>query len=194
MIKKILYAVLALVLLAGCAKPKSIKPGETVEVSKTQRFYIGVLVVDLPGGEQILKDMTEEQRIDFLVVHYGGKYRVLPEEVQAALLVDTEWITPAGVTVKDPSLTLEPADITWTERESNQETTKTAKGYKLVIRATIVASPDAQSGEVILKMRQFKTMELAGLYVVKILGGEITPGSNPEVVPDSDTYIVAVVE
>jgi hypothetical protein len=203
MVKKILFFVIILVLLTGCGEPKTIKPGETAEISKTQEFYFGVLVEanspDYPSSmqqqlQQDLQGKTKQEKIDFLVLS-SGKYRVLPDEVKAALLADTVWITPAGVTVENPSVTLEPTSITWTEDMGEGEATNnTVDGYNLIIRADIVASSNAESGEVILKMPQFKTLELANLYVVEIDRVILDTNDHQHVVPDSDTYVVAVVK
>jgi hypothetical protein len=194
MIKRTLFAVLVLVLMTGCSKPKSIKPGEAMEINRTQQIYFGVMgEALLPDTQKYVETLSEAERINFLVVHTGGQYLVLPEDVLAALLDDTAWITPAGVSVEAPSVTLEPADIIWKETYGNQETTKTVKGYQMVIHARIVASANAESGDVILKMPQFKALELGGLYVVKVLGGQVLSGS-AHVLADSDTYVVAVVE
>jgi hypothetical protein len=186
--KKIMFVVLVFVFLTGCMKPKTIKPGETAEITKTQEFYFGVLVTDdLEALQPILVGKTEPEIIGLLVRYYG-KYQVLPEDVKAALLADMVWLTPAGVSVEDPTVTLEPIKLTWKERNGNTETTKTVDGYNLVISARIVASPEAESGDVILKMAQFKTLELANLYVVRIDAG------GAQVVEDSDIYVVAQVE
>ena len=194
MYKKILFVVLALVLLTGCTKTKTIKPGEMAEISQTQKFYFGVLVTDnLEVIQPALAGMTEQEKINFLVL-YSTKYQVLPEEVKAALLADLVWITPAGVKVEEPNVTLEPIKLTWKETYGNTETTKTVEGYKLVISARIVASPNAESGDVILKMAQFNTLELTGLYVVKVDVSGVTGGGNAQVVADSDTYVVAQVK
>jgi hypothetical protein len=188
MVKRILFVVLVFVFLTGCMKPKTIKPGETAEITKTQEFYFGVLVTDDMEALQPLLEGKTEQEIIRLLVRYYGKYQILPEDMKTALLADMIWITTAGVSVEDPNVTLESIKLTWKERNGNTETTKTVDGYKLVISARIVASPEAESGDVILKMAQFKTLELANLYVVRIAAG------GAQVVEDSDIYVVAQIE
>ena len=191
MFKKLMLVALVFVLLAGCG-PKGMKPGETAKIDQTHEFYFGVLPsADSPSVQAILKDSTEQEKINLLVIT-SYKYRVLPEAVKTLLLADAVWITPKGVRVENPSVSLEPTRITWTvDMGEGQAADNTVDGYNLVIRATIVASADAESGDVILKMAQFKTLELAGLYVVRVDRGIVVPNDSLQVVFDSDAYVVA---
>jgi hypothetical protein len=190
MVRKIFLIILALVLVVGCAP--GIKPGETKNITLyPPTFYFGVLpVYDYQG-------MTEQEQIDYIndiVVASGANYMVLPEDVKAALLADTAWITPAGVTVEDPIVTLEQKKMSCRGiNENNDETLFTVQGYDLKISATVIAAPGAESGKVILKMAQFKTLESLGVYAVDPHCSMTVPGRS-SVIENSDTYIVANVK
>jgi hypothetical protein len=187
MIKKIVFVLFILLICVGCG-PKKITPGEKAKVARTQKFYFGVLVEDnSPVMQQALKDFTEEQKINFLV-NRAQKFQVLPEEEQAALLANAQWITPAGVSIENPSLQLFPTKISWTETNGNEQTEYSVDGYTLIVQATVNASKSAETGEIILKIPQFKTLETLGLYVVEVIG------NSPSVEFDSDTFVLGVIE